>query len=470
MSPGYDVRARRGWQPVDDVMAAVVAVAAVLAVWRGPAAGLAVAALSAVVWRRLDVAALAVAIAVLGGWLGDRAWRDVQPDALGPYTGWVQVVGDPAPIGSGTQVVVAVDGERFRAAVFGPLGYRVKAWSDGEWVQVDGERRLVRPRGAGAARARHIVGEFRLERVGDRWPGPPVREGANRVRLVLRRGAERTMSPPGAALFTGLVIGDDSRQERAMVDDFRAAGLSHLTAVSGQNVAYVVALASVGLRRLPRWWRLAATLAVVGWFVLLTRAEPSVVRAGAMAAWSAVAFAAGSPVGPRRVLLLGVTTLVLIDPLLVWSVGFWLSVGATAGVCVVGPLLAERLAGPAWLTAPLAVTLGAQVGVLVPSLLVFGRLPAVGVVANLLAVPVAGVVMLHGIPAAVLAAVLPGPLAWVVMLPSTIGTWWVSTVASTAARLEPHGLAALGIWGLQAMVLAGLLRARWRARESSVRR
>ena len=56
---------------------------------------------------------------------------------------------------------------------------------------------------------------------------------------------------------------------------------------------------------------------------------------------------------------------------------------------------------------PLGITLGAQVGVVVPSVLVFGRLPLVSVPANLLAVPVAGAVMLYGLPAALVAGCGP---------------------------------------------------------------
>ena len=93
--------------------------------------------------------------------------------------------------------------------------------------------------------------------------------------------------------------------------------------------------------------------------------------------------------------------------MLVWSVGFWLSTGATAGVCVLAPPLAERLPGPAWVRVPLSVTLGAQVGVALPSWLVFHRLPVMSLPANLLAVPVAGFVMLFGIPAGLSAAALP---------------------------------------------------------------
>ncbi len=86
---------------------------------------------------------------------------------------------------------------------------------------------------------------------------------------------------------------------------------------------------------------------------------------------------------------------------------------------------------------PLGITLGAQIGVVVPSVLVFGRLPLVSIPANLLAVPVAGAVMLYGLPAALLAGAVP-PLAPVVMLPALVGTRWVDTVAQVAALVEPE--------------------------------
>ena len=159
-----------------------------------------------------------------------------------------------------------------------------------------------------------------------------------------------------------------------MVDRFRAAGLWHLTAVSGQNVALLLAAAGPLLQRARPPTRWAATLALIGWFVVLTRAEPSVLRAGAMAALSATAFVLGRQAEPLRLLAVGVIGLLLFDPLLAWSVGFWLSVGATAGVTIGAVHLAPRLGRLGPLALPVAVTLGAQAGVAVPSLLVFGRL------------------------------------------------------------------------------------------------
>jgi competence protein ComEC len=131
--------------------------------------------------------------------------------------------------------------------------------------------------------------------------------------------------------------------------------------------------------------------------------------------------------------------LLFVDPLLAWSVGFWLSVGATGGVTTVGPSLAHRLSGLGPIAMPLGLTLGAQIGVVIPSVLVFGRLPIMSVPANLLAVPVAGLVMLYGLPAAIVAGAVPA-IAGVVMLPCRFGVRWVDTVAALAARLEPGGV------------------------------
>ncbi len=160
-----------------------------------------------------------------------------------------------------------------------------------------------------------------------------------------------------------------------------------------------------------------------------------------------------------RILAVAVTGLVLVDPLLVWSVGFWLSVGATFGVSAIGPWLAVRFRR--WdrtglFALPVGVTLGAQLGVVVPSVAVFGRLPLVSIPANLLAVPLAGAVMLYGLPAGLLAGWVPA-IAPVVMFPARIGVRWVDTVAVLGARLEPDPPAQFVGWALVAIAVVAVL-------------
>ena len=116
------------------------------------------------------------------------------------------------------------------------------------------------------------------------------------------------------------------------------------------------------------------------------------------------------------------------------SVGLWLSVGATGGVTAVGPWLARRLGVLGLPALPVAVTVGVQLGVALPSLLVFGRLSLIGTVANLVAVPAAGLVMLYGLPACLVAGVVP-VIAPVVMAHFAVGVRWIDAVATLGAAV-----------------------------------
>jgi competence protein ComEC len=360
----------------------------------------------------------------------------VEPDRLGPYEGWAVVAMEPQRAASATRIVLAIDGERFESWVRGRVrAQRAARLRAGELVAVAGERRPLAPGRASRVRWQHVVGELEVDWLGDARAGGAMARSSNRVRALIERGAA-ALDADRAALVRGLVIGDDRDQPPEMIERFRASGLSHLTAVSGQNVALTLAAAGPLLRRARPFLRWVLTLWLIGWFVVVTRAEPSVLRAGVMAGLGATAFALGRPREPVRLLALAVIGLLLADPLLVSSVGFWLSVGATAGVTALGPWLAARLTRLGPLALPVGVTLGAQAGVAVPSILVFGRLPLVGTIANLLAVPVAGFVMLVGLPSCLLAGAVPA-LGSVVMAPIGWAAGWVDAVATVGAAVEP---------------------------------
>lgn len=394
-----------------------------------------------------------LALAIGAAARGDAAQAGLAPDRLGPHQGWIRLVDDPQPFDSATRVVVEVEGERFELWARGrALQQRVGRWRGGERVRTAGERVPLDAVRRSRVGWQHVVGEYRLAWASDVIAGRPVDRASNRVRATIERGAAVLPGDDGA-LFRGLVVGDDRDQPREMIDRFRASGLSHLTAVSGQNVGFVLAAAGPLLRVLRPWARWAVTIALIAWFVSLTRFEPSIVRAGTMAILSATAFVLGRERAPARILCMAVAGLLLIDPLLIGSIGFWLSVGATAGVATVGPWLAHRLCGLGPLAMPAGITVGAQVGVVAPALLTFGRLPLVSVPANLLAVPVAGAVMLYGLPAGLVAGAVP-PVAPIVMLPCRLGVRWVDTVAAIGERAEPGGRGTAVGW---AVLVAGVV-------------
>jgi len=409
--------------------------------WDTGRAGLAAAVLLACVAlaRRSPVLLLA-AVTVSGSAWASLSWS-VPPATNDECGGTVRLLDDPRPTGPGTAVVVDTGEMRLRAVAHGPGAWRISRLSAGDSVEIHGECGPS-ARFAGRDRVNHVLGTMRVGEVGAAEPSSsPAHRAANRMRALVERGVRR-MNNEDASLFMGLVIGDDRYQPRSMVDDFRTSGLSHLCSVSGQNVAYVLALCGPLLRRLRPSARLASTLAVIGWFVVLTRAEPSVLRASMMAAVVAVNFFRGSPRNARDVLAVSVTVLLVVDPLLAHSVGFALSAGATAGLAWLSRPLGSRLGLPG----VLAATVAAQAGTLPVALLVFGRVPLVSLIVNPLAVPVAGAVMLVGIPAAVMSALLPDAAAAPLCALMALPVRWVAGVAAVGARIEPHGPAALGAW------------------------
>ncbi|HET6953612.1 MAG TPA: ComEC/Rec2 family competence protein, partial [Acidimicrobiales bacterium] len=325
-------------------------------------AGLAVLVVAGLTRRGAAVrpAVLCLAAALLAAALAQRslAGLAVAP-AAGPVDGEVVLVGDPVPDGrGGVSVDVRRDGRRLRATARGAAAAALDDRLSGERVVVAGSVAGPGPVEA-RLRHRHLAGRLTIDVVQGWRPGDPLSRAANGLRRTLAAGAA-SLPDRQRSLLAGVTLGDDRHQPADMVDAFRAAGLTHLLAVSGQNVAFTLVVAAPLLSRLRFGPRLLATLAVLGGFALVTRAEPSVLRATAMAGVAAIGTALGRPASTLRALALGVSGEVLVDPLLVTSLGFRLSVAGAAGIVVGAGPLADALPGPRWLSAPLAVTLAAQ--------------------------------------------------------------------------------------------------------------
>lgn len=392
---------------------------------------------------------------LLAAALGARSWAGLVPQSVAPVAGQVTLLTDPEPLlGGGLRAEARLGDERVqliaRAASATPLRNALA----GERTYVRGTGQPLHGRTVAHLRRRHISRSVVVADVAVPQPGTPSTRVANELRRTLVRGA-RSMPADRRALFTGLVLGDDRAQNRADVEAFRDSGLSHLLAVSGQNIAFVLALAAPVLTRLGLRSRLVGGVAVVLAFGLLTRWEPSVTRASAMAIVAMVGATVGRPASSVRGLCLAVTALLLIDPLLIGSVGFLLSAGACAGIA----LFSERL--QQWLPSPLAVTLAAQIGVTPVLLPVFGGVPVASVPANLLAGPAAGPVMVWGLVAGVPAGLVGEPWATALHVPTRLLVAWIAGVARWSAALPvgelraPHAaaltlLAGVGWgWGLR---------------------
>ena len=425
----------------------------------------ALAARSAPLWLAAAVVAagltlrrpalLCLGAAALASALGARAWSGLEPPRPRPTAGTATLATDPVDVDGAVRVELRLGGRRVEAWARGLPASRLRPRLAGERVTVAGRLGPVPRSRRDRLATRHVAARLNVEQVG-RWsPGGPLSRAANGVRRTLLRGAA-SLPDDQRALCAGLVLGDDREQDPGTVDDFRASGLAHLLAVSGQNVAFVLALAAPVLRRLGLRGRFVAALGVLAAFGVLTRWEPSVLRAEAMAAVALLAATLGRPASTLRVLALAVSGLVLVDPLLVRSVGFLLSCGACAGIAVLSGPLSRRL------PLPLAVTLAAQVGVAPVLVPVFGGLPPASVPANLLAVPAAGPVMMWGLAAGLPAGVVGEPLATVLHVPTRLLVGWVAGVARWAAAVPLAELRAPEVVVIAAAVAVAVWRPRLR--------
>lgn len=365
-------------------------------------------------------------------------WDRIDRVPVGAYTGLATLVGDPETRGAGVSVVFRIEKWRYEAVFYGADAWRVRNRMQGESVLLSATRERFDATTPRFKLVRHVAGRLVDVELGGDWTqGSALTRATNRLRRLIAQGASSLPETEGS-LLVGLVIGDDRAQPREMRESFREAGLSHLTAVSGQNIVFVLAVFAPVITRMRPRGRLVATLGVLGAFTLMTRAEPSVLRAAGMAGVSALVFAAGGRATAGRILVGSSALLMLADPFLAWSVGFWLSFSATAGLVVVGPRcesLLHRMHCPGIVVTPLAASIAAQLATFPILLLVFGSVAPWGLVANLLAVPIAGAVMLAGLPLCLAAGLVGGPVATVLSAPLLLGVRWVWWVAAIVARL-----------------------------------
>lgn len=273
-------------------------------------------------------------------------------------------------------------------------------------------------------------------------PAPWRDRAAADVRAGLR-SAVAGLGPDERGLVPGLVLGDTSNLPPDLEADFRVAGLSHVVAVSGSNLALLLGvvlglarLAGARLRALP----VIGVITVVT-FVFIARPEPSLLRASVMGVVGVLGLAAGRRGRAAPALCAAVVVLLLVDPWLARSYGFALSVAATAGLIFLAPPWRDHLATrmpKAWATA-LAVPAAAQAACGPVIVLLTDEVGLVAIAANLLAVPAVPPAMLLGVLAAITWPVCP-PLARMFAELAGVPAWWIVTVARHAADVPGASL------------------------------
>jgi competence protein ComEC len=290
---------------------------------------------------------------------------------------------------------------------------------------------------------------------------------ADGLRARLARSIAPDLTGERRAVIEGIVLGEDTALPDDLRRDFRASGLYHLLAVSGQNVALVAggALALAWLLGIQRWLGELAALAGIGGYVLAVGPQPSVIRAGIAGALASIAWLTGRLRDAWYALLLGAVALLAWNPYLVYDPGFQLSFAAVGAIFLLAPRIVRRLEGypvPRGLRFVVAVSAACGVATAPILWLQFGAVPLLGVVANVLAEPAMPALLALAFATAAVGIVSPeaaATLAWV--------NGWLAAYIALCARAvgslpfaqirDPAALAAFA----GALVLAAYAWRRW---------
>ncbi len=437
-------------------------------------AGLAAAGVGALSWKSRRRLVLVILVIGLAGWWSGvtSATREAAilayESTAGSVSARVRLLGDPRLGRYGWWALALADPPEGGRPPSVPMLLTLPASPPaeaGEYLWVEG-RRSSR---TGTARGQPYSGVVVVHSAAPVDASvPPWWSLGNGVR---RRALERLEDRgPSRALLAGFLVGHTEGMPDADLEAMRRTGLTHLVAVSGSNVALFLMLTLVAAGPLAAGPRRRAVVGLVALVVLViaTRWEPSVVRASVMAALMLAGRVGGWALDTATALAVTVIGVVVAFGDLATDVGFTLSVLATLGVMVGGRARAGALPRP--VVATLGATAGAQVAVAPVLLAVFGSMPLMAPVTNLVAVPVVAVTTVVGAIGVALGwepvISLASLGAAIVLVVARLGADWpqigwqgfligaVALALATRPRLRP-AVAVAGAVTVAALLLAG---------------
>jgi competence protein ComEC len=257
---------------------------------------------------------------------------------------------------------------------------------------------------------------------------------ADALRRRLRASIARGLRGERAGVVDGVVLGDENGLSEGLRQRFRAAGLYHLLAVSGQNVVLVaggVLLVAwvLGVSRLVA--QLGALAAIVA-YVLAVGAQPSVVRAGIAGGLGSLAWLTARVADRWHLLLVGAIALLAWNPYTLFDAGFQLSFAAVVAIFVLVPRFQRTLEGYplGGLRPGIAVSAACCVATAPILWLQFHSLQLLAIPANLLAAPAVVPLLGLALGGAAIAPISPSAAAALAWL-----NGWCAAYLATVARV-----------------------------------
>jgi len=371
------------------------------------------------------VTTIACIVAILGWWWGSARLDRLDHSLLRPQVGRAEralVVVTAAPRRGRFDLKMPVRVRRFGALALNepaqlelPLG---RAPPRGAILEVRAEAKLPRGPSHGFDERtwlrRHGI---HVVLAGDTWRVLGHRRGlggfGDRVSRWVARAVGDGSHGERRGVLLGVVLGDEQGLSERLRTDFRASGLYHLLAVSGQNVMLVAggALMLAWLLGIPRWFGQVGALVAMGGYVLAVGPQPSVLRAGVAGALGSLAWLTARSTDRWYFLLLGGLALLAWNPYAVFDAGFQLSFAAVVAIFVLAPRIGTWLEGyplPGFLREPVAISTACGAATAPILWFQFHAIPLLAVPANAAAAPAVVPLLGFAMASAVVHPIAPG--------------------------------------------------------------
>lgn len=207
------------------------------------------------------------------------------------------------------------------------------------------------------------------------------------------------LNEPYAGFLSALVLGNKRKIPADLMELFNIIGISHIVVVSGYHVAVITKIFEKISLNWPKLLRFIIGNIVLISFVILSGAQASVIRAAIMAWLFIVAVYIGRSSKIFNALIITCFIMVFLNPMiLVYDVGFQLSIASIIGILFLTPIIDKKIAiKNYYLRTIISTSLGAQITTMPLVAYYFGRISLIAPLANFLIIPIIPIVMTIGI-------------------------------------------------------------------------
>ena len=264
-----------------------------------------------------------------------------------------------------------------------------------------------------------LVDERSAKVMGFRW-----KEKIYTLRRQIEGVYNRNIPEPEASLLAGIVLGAKRSLDAEFYTALQKTSTLHIVVASGYNVTVVIGAVIFMLAGfLKRKWAVFWSVVAVFGYTIMAGGEPAIVRAAIMGSLAYFGQVLGRQNDGMRLLLVAVMVMLTWQPMLVWDIGFQLSVAATLGLILISPLL-KRVFGIIWgVGNDIAETTSAQLAVWPILVISFGNMSLFGILVNSLILWLVPIIMALGAGLAAVGLVfepLGRVIGWLVYVPLTM--------------------------------------------------